>query len=324
MAIDALQLYDELLAAFPNGFVQSQDLDHPDGFGPELRAIAELLKTSGTDLVDQLRRNATPLLADAARLAEWEETLGQRPRPSASVDQRRLAIASRLRERGPCTYALVRAVLGPLLDYADPSQLEILEVDRDVLRAAHTYAAPGLPAAPPFTASIDVLDDAKIGEPGVQLDILITTTNLAALGVQITSPDGKSVNKLNFARGGGLGQQVRVYAPELAGAQAGGTWTVLINSMIPGTSILAVQLFAEGVGRTSVGGDGLGAVIFEWVAVADPAKMGSLADLQAARDALARINYATRRGALIVKPTAMTYAPYPDTPLAIPNLFIPG
>ncbi len=90
------------------------------------------------------------------------------------------------------------------------------------------------------------------------------------------------------------------------------------------TVFSSVQLFAEGFGRTTSGADGLGSVIFEWVAVADPALMGPAADLQAARDALVRINYATRRGTLVVKPTALTYAPYPDTPLAIPNLFIPG
>lgn len=321
--MDELQLFDELVAAFPTGFAQTQDLDHPDGFGPELRAIAQLLKVSCIDLVASLRRNATPLRADAPRIAEWEETLAQRPRPAATLAQRRLAVASRLRESGPCTYDLVRAVVGPLLDYADPSQLEIIEVDRDTLRAAHTYAFPGFPASSPLTTSVSILDVAKIGDPGVQLDLLITTTNLAALGVQITSPDGKSATKLNFARGNVAGQLIRIYFPELAGAQAGGTWTVLLNSMAPGTSFLALQLFAEGFGRDS-GGEGLGAAIFEWVVVADPALMGPNADLEAARDAIARINYATRLGTLILKPAPLLLAPYPDSPPAIPNRFIPG
>lgn len=322
--MDELQIFDELVAGFPGGFAQSQDLDHPEGFGPELRAIAALCKQAGTDQVAALRRNATPVRADAPRIAEWEETLGLRPRPAASLEQRRAAVTARHRERGPCTYALVRAVLGPLLDYADPSQLEILEVDRDVLRGLLTYFAPGLPSGSPFTGTIAVIDVAQIGPPGVQVDIILTTTDLAALGVQVTSPDGKIATKFNFARGPAFLDQIRVYFPEMAGAQAGGTWKVLVNSGVPMTTFYAVHLFAEGFGRSASGSDGLGSAIFEWVVVADPALMGPNADLQAARDALQRINYATRRGTLVVKPTATTYAPYPDTPLAIPNLFIPG
>lgn len=322
--MNELQIYDELVSGFPSGFAQSQDLDHADGFGPELRAIAALCKQAGIDLVAALRRNATPVRADAPRIAEWEETLGLRPRPAATLEQRRAAVTARHRERGPCTYALVRAVLGPLLDYANPSQLEILEVDRDVLRGLLTYGATGLPSGSPFTANITVVDVAQIGPPGVQLDVILTTTDLAALGVQVTSPDGRIVTKLNFARGPAVLEQIRVYLPEMAGAQAGGVWKILLNSGVPMTTFAGLQLFAEGFGRSSSGSDGLGSVIFEWVVVADPALMGPNADLQAARDALQRINYATRRGTLVVKPTATTYAPYPDTPLAIPNLFIPG
>jgi len=56
-----------------------------------------------------------------------------------TLEARRRAVISRLREYGPPTIPMIQSVLAPLFDYSDPADVVVLECDRAALRTAHTY-----------------------------------------------------------------------------------------------------------------------------------------------------------------------------------------
>lgn len=335
----ALALKQELIAAFPPGTDKLWDWNHPDGPGPFLEAVAQLLDVCGAQKIDQLRAELQPSTA-IEKLPEWESTLaiqGTRIAQLGRTKQRQAQVVSRLREWGSATtLAAIRAIVGPLLDYADPSQLVILEVDRDVLRAAHTYRWSGLVTftfATSGTVYFYVPDDTFVSPSGAQLDITIDlAANLANVGCTLYAPDGT-----HYSIGiGNIGDVTpatgtwRLYFPKFAGVPVGGIWKLVIGTISGTGYITAAGLFVEGLGRDSTGNDGLGGAKFQWAVVWDPALLGPDADLQAAAAAIERINYATRiahlasRSRGLGKLPAGQLAAIPDDPGSIPDGCIPG
>ena len=321
---DAGQHFAEaLLGAFPPG-VPERLAEGPGSPLAHLGAIGETLAAS-LGALDELADSATPLTASAGRLLDWER-LFNLPVGRGTLPARRAGVVSRLRARGAPTLAMVRGVLAPLLD-AEPASIVILEADRAALRELHTYEWAGslgfgLVAA---TFKIRVNDDARVSGSGAQLDLTLTHDDVATITVQLTAPDGTTKTRSGIGRGAAAGDTVRVYFKDLAGAAAGGplggTWTVSIYDMGLSGIVTAASLFVEGFGRDSTRRDGLGAAIFDWAAVADPAVMGPGADLDAARAALARISYAARPGSL-VEPTFGDVAALPGE--ALPGATVPG
>jgi hypothetical protein len=334
MSLDAALLADRLRGAFPPGVRRLFDLEDPEFLGPLLEACAEVLYEHGVKMEEALRRELNPTTCTAAGLLpEWESGLGLSATEIARFGterQRQAQVLSRLRERGAPTYELVRSVVAPLLDYADPAQLEILETDRDALRNLHLYPWTSLETFP-ATVKIKVdRDDAFCGPMGIQFDAEVTTPELGLLTLFVTSPAGvRSVSKAKLGNGPAAATTCRFYFPEFEGVPVAGEWTLAFNS-ISGGEVSAVFLFAEGVGRDSAGNDGLGAAMFEWGVVAEPAKMGPNANLRAAEAAIRRINYATRRGRLVRRSSgagalpAGNFAAIPDDPGTLPDACIPG
>lgn len=335
----ALHLKAELISGFPPGTQSMWDWQHPQGPGPFQEAAGQLLDKAGVQKIDQLRAELQPSTA-REKLPEWESSLnlmGSKAAQVGTVPQRQRQVGSRLREWGAATtLEAIRAIVGPLLDYADPSQLVILEVDRDVLRAAHTYPFSGLV---PFTFStagtvyFNVPDDTFCSPAGAQLDIALNlAANLSNVGCTLYGPDGS-----NYSIGvGDIGDAVpatgtwRLYFPKFAGKQAGGIWKLVIGTISGTGYVSAAGLFVEGLGRDSTGGDGLGGAKFQWAVVWDPDLLGPDADLQAAAEAIQRINYATRiahlagRSRGLGKLPAGQLAAIPDDPGSIPDACIPG
>jgi len=325
-----------LMGGFPPGVWDV--LDASDDFGWLLEGLAALYVRCGDELVTELRRELCPLTATVGGLLPaWERALGLTSSDvtvAGSEAQRQKQVWARLRERGPLTYGMVRAVVAPLLDYADPATLRILEVDRDALRTAHTYSViEPAPAAAPITRKIKVLDDAVVGPSGAQLDISGTITPLEALGVELRAPDGTAYTRGQFGRQSiglpGFPSAVRVCFPEFVGVPIFGEWTVILTTMLTG-NFTRLDLFVEGVGRDSRGNDGRGAEIFEWAVLAEPHLMGPGASIRAADAAIQRINYATRRGWLAFRsadPGALPIGDIgaiPDNVNALPDRAIPG
>src|SRR5262249_28516552 len=104
--------------------------------------LAEALKTFGYGLVDRLRREINPA-SGIEKLPDWETALGIAGSYTSRfgcVTQRQGAVVGKLREFGAFTLANTRSILGPLLGYANPGRLVIVETDRSKIRLAHTYS----------------------------------------------------------------------------------------------------------------------------------------------------------------------------------------
>lgn len=335
----ALQLKAALIAGFPPGTEKLWDWQHPDGPGPFNEAAAQVLDVAGVQKVDQLRAELQPSTA-REKLPEWESSLGlmgSRAAQVGTVRQRQKQVVSRLREWGSATtLEAIRAIVGPLLDYADPSQLVILEVDRDVLRTANTYLFSGLLAftfATSSTVYFYVPDDTNVSPAGAQVDITINlSANLSNVGCTLYAPDGTHYS-IGVGQIGDVSPATgtwRLYFPQFAGVKVGGIWKLVIGTISGTGYISAAGLFVEGLGRDSTGNDGLGGAKFQWAVVWDPALLGPDADIQAAAAAIQRINYATRiaflagRSRGLGKLPAGQLAAIPDDPGSIPSACIPG
>lgn len=330
--MDQQDLKDELIDSFPPGTRDFLDFDDPDGPGPLLEACAGVLKDRGYDQVEQLRKEVNPATCSAAE-TEWERSLDLIDTDAArsgDAEQRRAQIFSRLRETGATTIANIQSIVGPLLDYADPSQLAVLEVDRTTLRAAHTYAWAGSIAISGVFQELkwSVLDTAKVSASGAQVDLMVNHPDLSKLQVYLFAPDGAFQSLSSFGRGA-INGAVRLYFKELAGAAIAGLWTLRINATSGSGTLSAADLFVEGFGRDGAGFDGLGAAKFFWGVVAEPHLMGPRANLAAAAAAVQRITYATRAGFLIYRSDEMTlpfgdFSAIPDDPHTIPSACVPG
>lgn len=334
--MNATEAAQELRECFPPGTKDWLDFADPDGPGPLTEALGAALYDTDVKPTDQLRKEVNPSTCEGGQ-AEWERTLGLTGTDTSrfgDVLARRAQIMSRLRESGATTVPLIQSVIAPLLDYADPSQLVVREVSRSFLRSAHSYFAVGPLTIGLTTVQLQFLvrDTAKVSKCGAQVDLNLMHPMLQDVRVSLTSPDGRFIQK-GFVEPrlgeGPVNNFIRIYFPEMIGAQVAGIWTLQITALTPGVATSAF-LFVEGFGRDASGADGLSAAKFHWAVVAEPALMGPRADRAAAAAAIRRINYATRNGVLAFRSSgagalpAGQLAAIPDDPGAIPDACIPG
>ena len=138
--MSALALKEAIIGAFPPDVIDRVDWD--DSPGQHVEAVANVLQDKAVDPVEQLILDACPLTCGSARLRDWERALGLAGSKTAlfgTLESRRRAVISRLREYGPPTIPMIQGVLAPLFDYSDPADVVVLECDRPTLRTAHTY-----------------------------------------------------------------------------------------------------------------------------------------------------------------------------------------
>lgn len=324
---------EELIGAYPPDIGDFLDWEDIPGDIAEAEAAA-ILEHAIKD-VEKLRLEANPLTV-TQDLPEWEQVTGQtesRLARSGTVAQRRAQIISRLRERGATTVDMIRRVVQPFLNYADPSQIVVSEASRAELRAKHTRhnVIPQILNAAPKSVAWKVRDDAKVSKAGAQVDLTMHIPNLAHLVVQLSGPDGIPHTIIGPGVGGVAGTGVRLYFPACAGENIYGTWGILI-SLTNGDSggLTEAELFVEGLGRDFKGNDGLGAAKFQWGVIVEDAKLGAGFDLRGAFSSIKRINYATRAGHIIRRSNGIgklppgQFAALPDDPNTIPDECIPG
>ena len=330
--MSALELKEAIIAAFPPGAAERIDWD--DSPGHHVEAIANVLQDKAVDPVEQLILDACPLTCSSARLRDWERALGLSGSKTAlfgGLAARRRAVVSRLREYGPPTIPMIQSVMAPLFDYADPDDVVVLECDRPTLRTAHTYTGvltTATAALSGVTYTWRVFDDGRLSASGVQLDVTLTHGDLSKLSVLVTAPSGETGTASVFGRGAAAGDTVRVCLPDMTAAVVVGEWTAEFNAASGAGTVDAVEAFVEGAGRDSSGRPGLSAAQYELGVVYEADKSNGGADLPAARAAIARISYATRIGALILREADGTlpageYTFLPDDDNAIPDAIIP-
>lgn len=193
-----------------------------------------------------------------------------------------------------------------------------------------------------MTIEVNVADDSYVSDMGAQVLINVQVAGTAANAfVTLTGPDGYAINwnladylSLGVVVGPNTVYDLALYAPQF-GPKLGadkihyvrhpirGIWKLTVKNM---DTINTASVFVEGVGRNAAGQDGLGAAMFEWGVLADPALVGSGADLIGAADAIRRINHSHLLGSLILGDSGGLGggAMIPDDPNAIPDMGIPG
>lgn len=266
---------------FPPGASEVWAEDDGDGgrIFRHLKAAANTVLEKAVRPIEELDADISPLSCGAYRLRKWEETLDLvRTRTAlwGTTEARRRAVIARLREYGAPTRAQIQAVLGPLLDYPDPSLLVVLECDRAGLRLAHTYSgarrgAGGWTHISPAVWDFWVNDADRVAPGCVQADCTLTTADLSTVGATLVAPDG-SVGQIPvgaLGRGGAAARPTRLFFHGITTQNVLGLWSVLVFAgSAPHTGTLdAATLFCEGFGRR-----GLASPQFEWAVVYEPSK----------------------------------------------------
>jgi hypothetical protein len=291
-----------------------------------LYATAATVKQFGFDLVDDLRTEVNPATA-VDNLARNEGVLGISETlvaTSGTTAQRQNAVVAKLRESGGLTKYNVRSIVAPILGYADPSTLEVIECDRSALRLKHSYAVGvdvSLPTA--TTTRVDLFvhyDGGVVSSAGAQLNLVFDTNDLSTFEVTLTAPNGATKT---WDRGWSTSPLV-LYGKEFAGVPIQGRWRLDITHTAGSTKTLytASTLHVEGVGREQ---ETAGAV-FSWAVFADPDLVGGSGvdeDLASAHKAVRRIRHAHHDANLVISKT-----PRPGVSsgqyAAIPGRCIPG
>lgn len=326
----ATETRESLLASLPPGVRDTLADDVIALFG----ATASTIDISALAAVDTLDADTTPLTCGSDRLRRWEKDLGIADTRTAlfgTVDARRAAVISRLREYGTPTSAMIRAVLAPLLGYSDSSTLALLEPSRTSIRSTNEYLGSlgnaTMSMVSPGVWIFWVSDGGRCAGVPV-LDVTITSSgdnDDTAIGLQ--APSGQLYVVYGKLRGTATSQTYRVYFPEAAAeSSVMGRWRAFVYLSGANTGTFdAARLFVEGVARD--GGKAGG--IFEWAAVYEPLKSSGSPDFPAALAAAGRLGLATRRGGIVHVADASVgladgdYSMIPSDN-AVPSEFVPG
>lgn len=330
------EVLEALIGAFPPG-VQEQLAPDEGGGGQvtkHLGAMASTIQRMAIVPLEELGRDVTPLTCGSERLADWERALGlswSRTAQYGTPAARRAAVISRLREYGPPTLAMLQSVLGPLLDYPDPSLLTILECDRSVLRQSHTYA--GAVSSATFTSVTPAVwefwvnDDDRVAPGCPQADVTLTIADVSKVAIDVQTPSGDyfRVQYGAIGRGAAAGTTYRVYFPNVVTPRVLGRWRLYVYLTGAGSGTLdGATLFCEGFGRS-----GLASAQFEWAAVYEATKSSGAPDIDAARAASARVSLASRIGGLVFPAAPVVGLPAGDwggipNDNTTPSGFVPG
>lgn len=331
---DAKQM---LVALLPPGSEQLYALRNTDYIGGTFYGLAKTIKEYGTDRVDQLRLEVNPSTI-VEKIPDWEEACGLVNTPIArfgTIAQRRNAILGVLREHSSFSLADVRAAVQPFLLYANPEDIEILETDRVLLQAAHTYTNSTPLVVPPLTlaeSTITVLDDPRVSPAGAIANIDYTG-DFSDSQFSLVGPSGGFAIKTWYPGDFGTGPVVNgirtLFAREMAGFPIRGNWKISCNSVSGGT-LNSWSLFVEGLGvnfDTAIPpnriGQGLGSAIYEFVVIVDMTKVGTGYDLGGLYKAIQKVKPAHVLGNYVVKNTIAGLCAIPDEPETIPDRSIP-
>lgn len=335
------EVFRLLVSLLPAGSEQLYDLSRSAFIGGALDALAGALKQTLIDRIEALRSEVNPATM-AEQIPQWEQACGLAYSPVAlfgTLQQRRDAVLAVLRMNGSFSLDDIRAIIEPYFRYESSADIEILETPRTDFTTAHTYVGSGPVTVPIFMlgrSTVTVLDDPVVSPAGATAFVLLTTTRADRMIFSLTSPDGFQVifptGWLSANPYAVVNVLFTLYAPSFAGKKIQGTWTLAFSNVADAATVTSWALFVEGLGvnydRASPPnriGEGLGAGIFEFAVVADPAKLGTGYDLEGAQRALSRWKPAHTAGT-VVQISAVTGAvgAIPDTVNAIPDQAVPA
>lgn len=314
-----------LLGLLPPGIEKLYDLDPGGDFYYIFDAAAYLLRVFGFDLLDRLRTEHFPgQVVD--KLPDWERFLGIARFFIArfgSTAQRQAAVVSKIRERGAFIDSLVQSVLGPLLGYEDPSQLEVLSTNRSDLRLAHTYSTEDLlTVADGDTGEqvLDVIDGGKVSAAGVRVLVEFGDAGPFTFSLTLTAPDDITSKTWEIADQDG-DQMIGLFGKEFAAAEIRGNWTLSVANDSGVSLPVILSVFVEGIARNQ----NTGGASAHWGVYADPTLLAAIgySDFEAVMAAIARIKHSDSVGRLI-----LSKEPWPGVTTglhaAIPGRCIPS
>lgn len=181
------------------------DFDDPTSPDAELLAwYGEIFKRFGWDVLDLLARELDPRTA-VLKLKDMRATWGVTQDPPALPEQRALVIARMREYGGPSSLFGVAAAIGVVLGYADPSQLEIMEISADQLKAAlrfdyPSYMGGAVPTGTGFGSSNLILrtpmllDGGAVWDAGSKLFLRFDAVCGKRIHVRLMGPDGTVVD----------------------------------------------------------------------------------------------------------------------------------
>lgn len=305
---DALAYLSQFL---PPGFTRWMAVSSTDTIGKILASMAQGFNAYGHAVLDTLRTELDPSKL-TERLADWEEIFRVGESNIArfgTIDDRRRQLISRHREWGTPTPDMIRAVIGPMLGYANPSQLTIVECVRSALDTANAVSlgSGAIPAGGVLTLTGTNKDRGVVSDGGARLNLTFGVSQATApIVVRLTAPDGY-YEDFTFPAGdatgiapGSRGRVLR--ASVFAGHGVYGTWTArFTDTGAAGASVVAT-LNAEGFGRAPVSlYDGLSAAIFEWSVLVDQALWNGTLDWPTTRESLRRLTPGHTRSFIVFK-----------------------
>lgn len=304
------EVRERIVGALPPGIEGWLDFTPGGDFYKFFQSIAEAFQVHGVGLYEILRAELSPG-SSRYLLSAWEAIFGLETSRTTLrgllPDRQAQVVASWRAVALDSSKESVRAVIGPLLGYADPSQLLILEPTRAAVTALHELTVGSLTnevvAAVPDSTSFTFLvrDRGQVSTGGAMIafeGLNTDGTSLDSWLISLTAPDSTVV--LDEVP---LGTAAQVIAsgdivlrrPIQRGIDIYGDWTLTITwteaSTGAGFDVAAINVLLEGIGRDAWNYDGLGAAIYHWTVLAQPAYLGVThdADIQAAQDALTRL-----------------------------------
>lgn len=325
-----------LVSLLPAGSDQLYDLANTAVIGGTLYGLAGSLKQVLLDRIEQLHLELNPSTM-TEKIPDWESACGLTNTPIArfgTLDQRRNAVLAVLRTSGSFSYDDIRAIVQPYFLYQNASQIVILETSREAFRTAHTYANTtpiSLMAGSSASARVTVLDDPLVSPAGAHLLVLLQGHS-EDIELVLVGPDGTLFTYAPGSLPPNDGSLVLydLCAPSFAGHPIKGTWTMRVRTGTHTLAIFVWAVFVEGIGviyDTAMPphriGEGLGAPIFNFTVVADPALLGTGYDLVGAQRSVTRWKPAHTQGFISLASGFGTACAIPDTSNAIPDTAIP-
>lgn len=330
-----------LVSLLPEGSESLYALENSDNIGGILWALAGAVKDAATDRVAALRREVNPSTI-FENIPAWEAALGLANTTIAlfgTTEQRRNAVLAALREHGSFSLDDIRAAVQPFLRlYADPSQIDIRETDRDALRTAHSRVnvTPLVVGASSYgTSTIRVPDDPIVSHAGATATIVVTG-DLSEISLRLSSPGGAKHQDFPPGFLGDGMATVEIFtlrALNVSDTLINGDWELrLTTGPGSGATVHLWNLFVEGFGVNLVGppphpparnGEGLGSAMFEFLVLADPALLGVGSDIEAAYRVIQKIKPAHVIGNIGLAGALGDGCAIPDDPASIPNRCLP-
>jgi uncharacterized protein YmfQ (DUF2313 family) len=322
-----------LISLWPPGVRDLYDLDGCDAdVANYFSGLAQAFTKFATGRVATLRSEAMPAKSTVAgKLPDWESALGILPKPAQDEPTRQAAVVSRLRESGSYDRPSLRALLGPLLGYADPSQIVFMECIRGLLTSEHTYPLFGgaVPPGGSLSRTVAIRQPSKVSAAGLRVRVEITTDDLSQISLYVTrsgGPIAKTWPAGWFGSGSVANLLLEARSLDFADDTVAGTWSVVVGNGGGNQAVVNFSdLFVEGAGLDS-GFNGHGSQIYEWGPLKDKVLAGvaNASDDQAVRAVLSRVKPAHTAAYLIYKSDDASGAAIPDNPESIPDGCYPG